>query len=276
MVATKITNLINVHTADANGTPVRAGGFSESWYSDLAADSATLTTRWQQLLIARANLLPNNSAIVGQRIQTVEPALGASRGFDTQYPGTTGLQNDLPAVALQFTMRSTNTANQRQVILRGVPDARIVNGEYLGSAAFTAALQTYAGLLRDHWKFRAIDRTVLPVKVISITDTGVLTTERPHGLVAGDLAQFMSIRYGDGQKASPIIRVATAPTTTTATLNMPHELVGIAFHGGKVRKYGIVYLAMTFFASELTHPRAITRKVGKSFFQFVGRQSRKR
>src|SRR5262249_1107002 len=140
MVATKVTLLFEAATVDSAGNAARAAGFSESYYSTLAIDSPLLFTNWTNLATARAALLPTNSRIVGGRFQTVDP-VGASRQFDNVYVGASGTLNDLPNVALQWTMRSAAFANQKNVILRSIPDARVVTGEYSPSPAFNAALQ---------------------------------------------------------------------------------------------------------------------------------------
>ncbi len=276
MSAVKVTLLFNASTVDASANAARSAGFSESYYQNVPIDSSTLKNDWNLLAIARAALMPQNVRIIGSRFHQVDP-VGGSRQYDNVYVGTNSLQNDLPQVALQWTVRSLNTPNQRSLILRGMPDARIVTGEYSPSAAFNAALIGFFNELRRAWSFRAIDRTVLPVKIITITDAGLMTTATPHGLSAGDNVNVMTTNSGDFGHESYTAFVVSAPTPTTANI----ALRGIrdvirASTGGRARKAGIIYPLFSITDPEIVTPVAITRKVGAPFRKFRGRRTKKR
>lgn len=276
MPATKVTLLFGATTKDTTGNTQRLAGFSESYYSTLAIDNPQLKTNWNNLAIARAALMPSNVSIVGSRYQQVDP-VGASRQYDNVYPPSNSLQNDLPQVALQWTVRSSTTFNQRSLILRGMPDARVVTGEYSPSAPFAAALVAFFSQLVGNWQFRAIDRTVLPVKIVQIV-AGVMTTAIPHGLVAGDVCNIMSTKVRpEGVIRSYEAGVLNAPTSTTATLYLAGRGESVPESDfGRVRKVNTIYPFFSITNEEVLSPTAITRKVGAPFKKFRGRRTAKR
>lgn len=273
MVATKVTLLFNAVTLNSAGQAERTAGFSESYYSTLGINDATLKLNWANLAIARANLMPANVSIIGSRYQTVDP-VGGSRQYDNKYPPSTTVQNDLPGMALQWTVRSFNTPNQRSLILRGIPDGRVVNGEYSPAANYAAALVAFFAELTTKWQFRAIDRTVLPVRIIDVV-AGLMTTAGAHGLNVGDIVNVMSTFVGTdpGVKSSYKAFVRTVPSATTATL-VPTEHVTLPTStGGKVRKVSIIYPFFAITNDEILTPTAIHRKAGAPFKKFRGRRT---
>ncbi len=273
MTATKVTLLFNASTRDSNGDVQRLAGFSESYYSTLAIDAPALKTNWNNLAIARANLMPANVSIIGSRYQQVDPT-GASRQYDNKYPPSTTVQNDLPGVALQWTARSFTTFNQRSVILRGIPDGRVVNGEYAPTAAYNTALQNFWNELKVNWQFKAIDRTVLPVKIVQIV-ASVMTTAVPHGLAAGNVVNIMSTKVGtDRVITSYQAGVLNVPTATTATLYLAgrgENVKDSVF--GRARKVDTIYPFFAITNEEVINPTAIHRKAGSPFKKFRGRRT---
>lgn len=272
MAATKVTLLFQAGTIDASGNAARSGGFSETYYSTLAIDSAQLQTNWTQLCLKRAALLPTNSRIVGSRYQRVDP-VGGSRQFDNVYVGGAGTQNDLPNVALQWTVRSPATANQRNVILRSTPDARVVTGEYSGTPAYDGALLAFFAELTNNWQFRAIDRTLLPVKIVDITGAGLVVTATPHGLVVGDHVNVMSTRPDTVHKSSYEGIVTTLLTPTQVNITRADSGLLQSSVGGRIRKKLIIYPNISITNGEVVTPVAITRKVGAPFRKFRGRRT---
>lgn len=273
MVATKVTLLFHAVTRDAAGGAQRLAGFSESYYSTLPIESNQLFANWTNLCIARANLMPANVTIIGSRYQQVDPN-GASRQFDTVYPPTTTVQNDLPGVSLQWTVRGLNTFNQRSLILRGIPDGRVVNGEYAPSLQYNNAINAFFVRLKSDWQFQAIDRTVLPVQIVSIVG-GLLTTTGPHGLVANNLANIMTTLVGtDRLKRSYQAFVINAPTPNTAVLAPTGRDVAISDSiRGRVRKALTIYPFFSITDAEALTPTAIHRKAGAPFKKFRGRRT---
>lgn len=273
MPATKVTLLFHAVTRDSAGGAQRLAGFSESYYSTLNIDDPQLKINWNALAIARANLMPANVSIIGSRYQQVDP-VGGSRQYDNVYPTTSTLQNDLPGVSLQWTVRSATGPNQRALILRGMPDIRIINGEYAPAANFAAALNAFFAELTAKWQFRAIDRTILPVQIVSIVG-GVLTTAGAHGLVANAPAMIMSTLVGtDRVKKSFDAFVLNPITANTAVLAPTGRDFAINDSvRGRVRRLSVYYPFFSITGQEILTPTAIHRKAGAPFKKFRGRRT---
>lgn len=276
MPATKVTLLFNIGTLDSAGQPARSAGFSESYYSTLLYNEPQLQVIWSQLCVARAGLLPAGARICGSRYQTVDP-VGGSRTYDNVYsPGIT-LGNDLPGMAFQWTVRSLATPNQRSLILRGIPDARVERGEYSPSQAYNTALQAFFAELTANWKFRCINRTVLPTKIVTIKDE-VMTTATAHGLVQGDTVRIMSTLVGSDPAVSNNYdaKVSLVAANGAVTLFRPGVHASIPdSHHGRVRKVEIHYENFSITQAEIVQPTAIHRKVGSPFRRFRGAQTRR-
>lgn len=275
----KVTTLFNAVTIDKNNQASRQGGWSESWYTNLAIDSPALNAAWDALCTTRAALLANNTKIIGQRIQQVDP-VGPVRTFENTYPGSAGSANDLPQMALEWQMRSQGGFNRRAVVLRGVPDARVVTGEYSPSAAYNAALAAYFEQLRQNWLMRALDRTQ-PTKrvVIFLADSAfACVTAGPHGLVVGDFINLMSAKTSQGKKVSAVFQVsAISPDNPNAFSVFPNPSANFSqVTGGRIRKRVIQYIGVTLNGQEILDPLAVSRKVGRPFHQFRGRRTAKK
>lgn len=276
MPATKVTLLFNHATKDSGGNPVRAAGHSESYYSTLAIDNPALQTIWNTLCQKRAALLPANISIIGSRYQKVDPR-GASRSFDNIYPATTSSENDLPGVAMQWTVRSANTFNQKSLILPGVPDDRVRTGEYRSDANYNARLTDFFEHLIGNWVWRAKDRSVAKAKIVTVAANGLITTATPHGLAVNDFVSVQSTNAGNGipqliSYRGSVVTVVNATQVNVLLLGRsgwpePSQL-------GTIQKELIIYPPFSITTQEIVRPRIIHRKVGSNFLRFRGRRTR--
>lgn len=275
----KVTTLFNAVTVDSAGNGKRAGGFSESWYSNKTIDTAAFNAAWLNLLRTRAALMPANVTIIGQRVQTVDP-LGPARTFENVYKGSGTLQNDLPQVALQWQMNSAAGTNHRNVTLRGVPDARVVKGEYNPTAEYNAALIAHFRELRANWLMRAKDRTQPRVRMRAATSDNPngwqITTQTPHGLAVNDTVQILSGLASNGKKYSFTGRVVVVDDAAKFHVYPDTELVFGGLTGGRVQKRIVTYTEVFLNDAEMTDPLAVIRKCGRPFHQFRGRQTVRR
>jgi len=272
MAKTKVTLLINIGTVDTGGGAVRSGGFSESYYSNLTVDDPNTETNARNLGIIRAKLLPASGRVVGQRIQQVDPA-GPSISLAVVSPGASGLVTDLPQMALLFKMRSTEGFNNRETILRGLPDSLVVGGEYRPQPAYTQAIRDYFQEISGNWLMKGRVRTNPQIKVGSVTVGGLVTCGEEHGLEIGDEVMFLRTKATDGSLVKGIFSVEAINSATTFTIfNWGTEGFG-TISKGKVRKHEEDYFSLRIRDDELTNPRAIIREVGRPFGQFSGRHS---
>lgn len=275
MTISKVTLLINASTKDAAGNAVRSGGWSESVYKNLAPDDANLQIAALALAQTRARLLPQNTRIVGYRIQQVDP-VGPSISFGQVFVGGYGFPNDLPQVALLFKGRSVGGANTRLFTLRGCPDSLVVTGEYSSGSIFNQALTAYFGEITNFWQMKGRVRTNFQHKLIEVTTAGVVTVEDEIEFGAGDEVIFLRTRSIDDVLVEGTFKVASVQTINQFTLaNWPHLGFG-EIHKGRLRHHQEDYFSLQITAAEIASPKALTREVGRPFGQFSGahRQAR--
>lgn len=268
---TKCTMLFQQSTINSNtGVAVRVGGWSESWYST-GEYSSGLATKFRLLCARRAILLPTGAAIVGQRYQKVAP-VGASVTSAFTYAGVAGRPCDVPQIALFLRTPSRNFPNIRPVTLRGVPDARVVTGEYANDTTgfYDFALRRFFEELTQ-WNFRGFDRSVDAGDVFSVDAQGVVLLKAPYAAAVHDIIHFSGCLDINGIKRGGNFHVTAAPGVFTFTVgNWPYGLC----QGGKVTKRVEVFPAVGEMVS--ITPRVIVRKVGRPFGSYRGRASKRR
>lgn len=276
MPAFKVSVLfqLSTNTSNPNLQPKHIGGWSEQWYwpnNNLSQVLEALRGGWGDgLLQTRAALLPNGAAIIGFRIQEVMPR-GVSQSFGETYPGTAGIAQDIPQMALLQRTPGLNAINVRRSTLRGIPDARVVEGEYTPSVAYEQALGAWRLILSD-WRFRGRDLSQPNIEIVSITAAGLVRTAVVHGYVVGDFVRISKTIDSNGISHSGRFLVsAIGPLTSEFTAS---AWTAGATTGGTVRKDGVVLIQPD--VNNITFPRILTRRVGRPFGQYRGRASRRR
>jgi hypothetical protein len=275
-VTIKVTILIQQATAISTpNSPIhRIGGWSESWYYPGTDVNAAISffnlmpaPTW---CLDRAALLPYGASIVGQRFQLVAPSVGPAQSTAAQFPGNGG-EGDQPSAALLLKFPSVGSPNIRRVILRGLPDIDVTEGEYTPSSYFQSALQVWiqaCGTLL----MRGRDLTQPTTRIITVTSAGVVTTETPTTFAAGQMVRVLKSRdTGGNLRGGRFQVVQTGPLVNQFTLlNWPYS----GTTGGTVRLDAIVYPQVS--TNGVTVSRVITRRVGRPFVQYRGRRSRRR
>lgn len=260
-------------TPSTNNAVIRVGGWSESFY-----DTSPQAPSFNNLCQARAALLPTGSAIVGQRIQQTDPA-GRAQVFNTVFPGTAGTQADVPQMALLMSARATNGQNTRALTLRGIPDARVVSGEYNPSVEFTRALETFTGrLIGGAWRFRGLVLDAAQFPILWIREVAGSTTGEaditaaapiPGGITENTLIQVMQTVDDFGIKRGGRFKAESVSSDGVVRIkNWPYGNTD----GGRVRAVQF----STFPIGEVGLPRVIVRKVGRPFASYRGRASKRR
>lgn len=250
----------------------RTGGWSESWYfpgNDLATLVKNISGDALTTVSARAGLLPIGCAIVGVRVQTVDP-VGPSQSLSIQKAGTSGLDADVPQMALLIKVPGVGVKNVRRVILRGLPDAWVTQGELNPTDDFRRAW-TYFKVSLLGQVFRGRDLAAPTVKIITIDTAGKVTTEAPHTLNPLDMVRILRTKRTDGNLVGGRFQVSSVgPGTNVFTM---YSWTNGATTGGAARKDGIVYPAID--TSLVDWDRVVTRRVGRAPKQYRGRQSKK-
>jgi hypothetical protein len=257
------------NTSDPTAVARRLGGWSESYYRPDADIGSTLITNFNTLCQRRAALLPSGAVIVGQRFQVVNPA-GTSQTAARRYPGTAGTQADVPQMALLCRAPAQSAANIRPLILRGIPDARVVEGEYSPSSGFTTAIESFFSWLSANWQFHGRDLSANTVPIYSIDALGVATLEANTTAVLGSMVRVLRTTDVNKDQVGGRFRVSAAASSTQITLQ--GWTLG-ACKGGRLRVDADTYLTI---GSPISISRVITRRVGRPFEQYRGRQSKKR
>ncbi len=277
----KFTMLFQLATniSDPTATARRLGGWSESWYFEgpsaqslyAAAFGTALGGGATQLGLCgvRSLLLPFGGAIVGQRIQQLEP-LGPSQSLSANFPGSAAAA-DVPQMALLCTIPGLTVSNTRRAILRGMPDIRVVEGEYSPSQAYAAFLAAFFEQL-GNWRFRGLDLSQPSIPIINISAAGVVQL---GGLSAGfavnDKVKILRAVDGVNEPVGGIFMVGAIPSATQITLI---AWTAGACTGGSCRKHAVIYPLVD--SANCKVGRIITRRVGRPFTQYRGRRSRRR
>jgi hypothetical protein len=264
----------------------RIGGWSESWYVPgisiptalqlFNGISLTSTLSYLGWCAYRAALLPPGALIVGQRFQVINPTQppspGASQTLGQLFPGGWGEPADIPQQALLCSCASVGTNNIKRFTLRGIPDARVVEGEFQASGPYNQLLQAFFTSLNG-FLFRGRDLSQTTFNLVGITALGVATTVQAHNYTVGQIVRVLRSKTVDGDLIGGLFRVsAIGPDQFTFTMGnwSPAE----ATTGGRVRLEQITFPAVdvtrTFFQ------RATTRRVGRPFTQYRGRRSVRR
>lgn len=267
----KCTFLFQQSTAVSDPTrPThRIGGWSESWYYPGTSLTTFLGGPMQSWATFRAGMLALGCSIVGVRVQQVAP-VGPSQSLIVAYPGTQSKEADVPQMALLCKVPALNATNIRRMILRGVPDVNVLEGEYLPDTAFSVAFNLFATAL-NAFQFRGRDLSQPRIPILSIDALGNVITINPHTFQVGQMVRILRSKTSDGDLIGGAFQVATiGPLNTNfKVLNWGGE----ATTGGTARQDAIVFLNIDF--ANIAIGRIITRRVGRPFAQFRGRRSRR-
>jgi len=257
MAKYKCTMLIQLSSGNQ-----RVGGWSESLYIDRASMDLALA-QVKRLALLRAAILPASAAIIGTR-STLVSNPGMAQSVPQNMPGVSGNPTDVPQMALLlklFTVEGT----QRGYIIRGIPDDYVKLGEYAPDTAFTAAMNSFQRGLTG-WLVRARDRANPTLPLISVSDTGVVTTAAAHGLVLGNVISFYRTRNFKQDALKGNFTVDLVPTATTFRVT---PWAGQPVTKGAYRR--VTDPAFYSILEDSRIQRAVVRKVGKPFFQYAGR-----
>ncbi len=272
----KVTMLFNAVTTDSDGNAYRQAGWSESWYFDGEFDGTLINARRDNLLARRVALLPANCKIVAVRMQQIDP-VGPSKLIEITYPGVSTANNDLPSVSLLWNVRSTNGRNHRSVILRGIPDARIVKGEYSPTDTYNNAIRAYFTELSSGWQMKGVDKTKPAIAINAIGVEGTYDIRGINPWAANARVKLLRVRNTNGHSVRGEFTIGTAvPGARVGTIGPWPTTNGVVSNSGKMREVGVEYSNVTLTDYEVLDPLAITRKAGRPFFAFHGRRAAKR
>lgn len=242
----------------------RTGGWSESYVTVADGFEAAFTAS-NDLVFQRARMMPTGSRIIGRRISNLDSP-GQSQSYPTNSVGTGHTLQDVPQAALLCFAR-TATGNERQLIFRGIPDARIVEGEYEPTVDYQSAITGFFTVLRNGWGFMGRDETKPLVDVKSVSTLGVFELYQDLTFAVGNQLKFYRTFDNFNRPVKGLQKVGARVDAKNGTIqNWSFGSV----NKGRVRLQSVIYQAI----SGCRVSRVIVRKVGRDFFQYSGRQSR--
>jgi hypothetical protein len=277
-MAVKLTMLFTAasNVSNPTATPRRIGGWSESWYqpgNDIPAAIALAqkgtaggVANRVGIFAARAALLGLGASLVGFRVQTVDP-VGPSQSGILNFPGEASVKQDIPQMALLFKIGS-DRANFRRLIIRGIPDMYVVEGEFVNSGTNPLQITQFLSSLND-WYFRGRDLSQVAPRILTIAADGTVQTETPHASQPLDMVRVLRTKNSNDDLVGGRFQVNTiGPGSNTLKLT---GWTGGTTTGGTIRKDAIVYPRCVITLNE--DKRIVTRRVGRAPNQYRGRQS---
>jgi len=242
----------------------RVSGFSETFYvqSTLAGSLALADS----LAKKRAGFLTRSANIIALRAREIG---GSALLSKVAYPGMLGTDSDIPQMALNVILPSTQAGYRRNIQLRGIPDGRVAFGSYVPSQAFQGAFTQWALTLGGSvFRFQAIDKTNVRVKIFSIDATGNFVIAVGTSYNVGDQIILRNATSIGGNRVNGTYFVEQKTSDTVGKLRgWGGEVVSLK---GTFSKLGYIYPPISSPGIEILD--ATTRKVGRPFFQFRGRQ----
>lgn len=244
---------------------VRTGGWSESLFFDETATS--WVSDLNRLQIARAGLLPDQASIIGQRYEYPD---GSTNTDNRIYAGSSGETVDVPQMALEFSAKDATVKSVRHWTIRGLPDAWVVRGEITTDLGVLASIGRYLGQLSG-FRWKCVDKGAASSGVVEISSNGNYELDVPFTLAVGSYVKLLRCRDQYGRAVKGKFYVNASPSLQTGTLaNWP---AGIIVQNGRMRLVSSGF--GTFDFTQMSISRVMVKKIGRSFFQYRGRASKR-
>src|SRR5579864_4586178 len=201
MLVYKTSLLMQVITAPADRVyaNAHAGGWSEGFWAAFQPlpGNAGSIGRWAN---ARALMLPTQMSIVGYRITVYDLAnnkltpAGTSAG-KLIIPGSGFWSAGNPQAGLELGFPALAGPNSSRIVLRGLPDEVIVNGEFSGNPLFRQSLTGYMNVVTNNgWGWVGRDLTQPSAVVNQIAGNVVTLSAVLAGTAVGDFLRFRKCR----------------------------------------------------------------------------------
>lgn len=275
----KCTMLFQLATGTESPNPSlrRIGGWSESFYADVASMSDAITlvngaSDWRptSLCPARAALLPNSAQIIGQRFQQVSP-VGRSQSLNQIWNGSSGYHCDIPQMALLTRIPAAGASNIRPYMIRGIPDSLVQDGEFAPEPNYNRAI---TGLFTSLSQFcmRVKSGVVFPEDIASIDGTGkiIFNAVRP-AIAVGSYVTLAGVRVSGGVVSGTFRVASIGPESLAMTIASWTSGPGLGGTGVQTTT-----THPTLDGSNATVGRIIVKKVGRPFVAYRGRATVRR
>lgn len=238
-------------------------GWSESWYTGRAG--ADLEAAMDAISLVRAAILASGSFIVGYRIST-----GPGQAYVIRKSFKPPFANDgcnLPVDSALCQVNIVGSNNLKRFWLHNLPDSWI-NQATIAPDRIPFVRLTVKAYCDAGFGVRIQNQANAQIGVLSIDNTGLVTTIAAHGLAVGNECSFLRCSDINGRTIRGQWIVTTVPSATTFTVaHWPNLTVA---RSGKVRLTSFLY-NNAVYPGDRSVIRGGSRKVGRPFFQSRGR-----
>jgi len=258
----KVTFIFSQSTIDQ-----KTGGWSETWYYDGSASEINAATG--VFMSRRAAMLPVQAVCQGFRLQEV----GAKGQFiAASVVGTATFQQDIPQMAINCRCQAGGKQNVKFFQLRGIPDNQVNGGRYAPIDTYPQAVnQFFTSLVNQGWRFRAVDLTKPKVGLLSVNALGVFQVKAGLVFDVGSTITLLRAKGVDGSKLSGDYYVSAKADNQNGTfLHWPGTVIQ---QRGEARVKEFFYPQIQTGSIKVYN--VTTRKVGRPFFLYRGRQTKR-
>ena len=257
--------LFSYVSGDGTGNvPAITAGWSESVYYGSYSDAKNVDFR--VLAQRRAAILPTSGAVIGLRIQAVDPS-GSAQSFSVNYPGSYAA--DIPQMALLLRCGASGVTNVRSMRLAAIPDSQVEYGQFRPTSGFKSDLLAYIKEL-SNWYMRGCDLNQAKYNLTSIGADGSYILSQAYSPAINSLVRIRGLKDSDDDSTpGGVFRVNSVSSPTAGRLEgWKHDATVLM---GNLSPY--VPILAKINADESSISRVVTRKVGRSFLQYHGRKS---
>jgi hypothetical protein len=187
------------------------------------------------------------------------------------YSGFPAYVTDILQMALLCSSSNSAALQQRRWFVHCIPDTMVSFGEFNPSTTYRNALSVYLDHMRSWWW---LGYTATGTQVIMAIDaTGKVITAGAHTFTQGTWVTISRTTLTNGQRKGGRFRVkSTGPLATEFTLE---DWQWGAAAGGRVYIKGGQLYQIGAGGAQPAALRIGTRKVGRPFFVYRGRRSRR-
>jgi hypothetical protein len=259
-------------TTKYNNVPQRAAGWSESWYVEQPF-SDSMHNIFVRLMQKRALILPASGAIVGCRYQIIDgDKVGQATSRNVYFSGVTGNENDMPQMSLKYLVNATAGNNKKILILRGIPDSQIINGEFSPTSQYRSAVAALLAEIATGWCFRGQVLDAETVPMLGIDLNGNYSLLKASAFTENSIVKILRAVNSSGRQKGAVCRITTL---TSGFAGVVSGWTHGACKNGKMRQHSITYPSARDISADVLYGELIVRKAGRPFHQFHGRRSSK-
>lgn len=245
----------------------RVAGWSETWWNNWT--TAAWITAGSRLIQTRLQMLTDRAYVQGYRVKDTTGVVQIDRTF---LAGAIATNADIPQMALSCSTQTSDRQHTKYFRLRGLPDARVLEGKFVPSDAFNTAFTNFRTCLQaEGWGWLGVNPANPLVKINSIDANGNITCAAGGTFAVGNTVVIRRCKNDAGKTVNGRFRILAR------TSDQAFQIAN--WVGGTVTAKGTValYTTQLYVADrELTvYSMVTTQKVGRPFDLYRGRVTRR-